>query len=58
MHALAEFKQYLVGNKFCGKIDHNNLKHFRGQRDLNEYQHKWASQLQSYDFDISYVKGI
>lgn len=26
MHALAKFKQYLVGNNFKMKIDHNNLQ--------------------------------
>lgn len=46
-----------MGNKFCIKIDHNSLRHFLGQRDLNERQQKWVSKLQSYDFDISYIKG-
>ncbi|XP_059066458.1 uncharacterized protein LOC131857759 [Cryptomeria japonica] len=57
MHAMTKFRQYLVGNKFCVKTDHNSLKHFLGQRDLNERQQKWVNKLQSYDFDISYVKG-
>lgn len=30
MHALAKFKQYLVGKKFCIKTDHNSLRHFLG----------------------------
>ena len=57
MHALAKFRQYLVGSKFVVKTDHNNLRHFLGQRDLNDRQQKWVSKLQSYDFDISFVKG-
>ena len=36
MHALAKFRQYLVGSKFCIKTDHNSLRHFLGQRDLND----------------------
>ena len=56
MHALAKFRQYLVGGKFCIKTNHNSLRHFLGQRDLNERQKKWVSELQAYDFDISYVK--
>jgi hypothetical protein len=36
MHALAKFRQYLVGGKFVVKTDHNNLRHFLGQKDLNE----------------------
>ncbi|XP_057837506.2 uncharacterized protein LOC131047721 [Cryptomeria japonica] len=57
IHALAKFKQYLVGSKFIVKIDHNNLRHFFEQQDLNDRQQKWVSKLQSYDFDISFVKG-
>ena len=57
MHALAKFRQYLVGGKFCIKTDHNSLRHFLGQRDFNDKQQKWVSKLQVYDFDISYVKG-
>jgi len=38
MHALAKFRQYLVGNKFVVKTEHNSLKHFLGQKDLNERQ--------------------
>ena len=57
MHALAKFRQYLVGRNFCIKTDHNSLKHFLGQRDLNDRQQKWVSKLQSYNFDITYFKG-
>jgi hypothetical protein len=28
MHALTKFRQYLVGNRFVVKIDHNSLKYF------------------------------
>ena len=33
------------------------MRHFLGQWDLNDHQQKWVSKLQSYDFDISFVKG-
>ena len=36
MHALAKFRKYLVGNKFVVKTDHNSLRHFLTQKDLNE----------------------
>ena len=39
MHALAKFRECLVGIKFCIKIDHNSLKHFLGQWDHNERQY-------------------
>ena len=57
MHALAKFRQYLVGNKFVVKTDHNSLRHFLTQKDLNERKQKWVSNIQAYDFDIEYVKG-
>lgn len=38
MHALVKFSQYLVGNKFTIKRDHNSLRHFLGQKDLNNRQ--------------------
>jgi hypothetical protein len=36
---------------------HNNLRYFLEQRDLDERQHKWVRKVQTYDFDIEYVKG-
>ena len=57
MHALAKFRRYLVGNKFKVKTNHNNLRFFLEQKELNERQHKWVSKVQAYDFEIEYVKG-
>jgi hypothetical protein len=57
MHALAKFRQYLVGARFVVKSDHNNLKYLLEQKDLNERQQKWVSRTQAYDFDIEFVKG-
>jgi hypothetical protein len=56
MHALAKFGQYLVGERFVVRSDHNNLKYFLEQKDLNERHHKWVSKIQAYDFDIEFVK--
>ena len=52
MHALAKFWQYLVDNKFVVKTDHNSLRHFLTQKDLNEREKKWVRKIQAYDFDI------
>ena len=57
MHALINFRQYLVGNKFVVKTDHNSLRYFLTQKDLNERQQKWAIKVQAFEFDIEYVKG-
>ena len=57
MHALIKFIKYLVGNKFVVKTDHNNLRYFLTQKDLNERQQKWVTKIQEFYFDIEYVKG-
>ena len=57
MHALAKFRQYLVGARFVVRPDHNSLKYFSEQKDLYERQQKWVSKIQAYDFDIEFVKG-
>ena len=57
LHALTKFRQYLVGAMFKVKTDHNSLKNFLEQKELNERQYKWVSKIQAYDFEIEYVKG-
>ena len=38
VHTLTKFWQYLVGAKFVVRTDHNSLRYFLEQRDLNERQ--------------------
>ena len=38
------------------KTDHNSLRHFLTQKDLNERKQKWVRKIQAYDFNIEYVK--
>ena len=57
MHALINFRQYSVGNKFVVKIDHNSLRYFLTQKDLNERKQMWVSNIQEFEFDIEYLKG-
>ena len=40
MHALAKFQQYLVGNRFRVRTDHNSLRFFLEQKQLQERQQK------------------
>ena len=46
-----------MGSKFKIKTNHNSLKYFLEQKELNEQQQKWVSKVQAYDFEIEYVKG-
>lgn len=39
-HALAKYRQYLIGGRFVVKTDHNSLKYFLNQKDLSERQQK------------------
>lgn len=57
MHALAKFRQYLVCGRLNVKTDHNSLRFFMNQKNLNDRQQKWVSKIQAYNFDIEYVKG-
>ena len=57
MHALHKFRQYLVCGRFIVKTNHNSLRFFLNQRDLNDRQKKWVRKLQAYYFDIEYRKG-
>ena len=57
LHALTKFRQYLVGSRFKIKTNHNSLKYFLEQKELNERQQKWVSKVQGYDFEVEYVKG-
>jgi len=57
MNALTKLRQYLLGNRFMVKTDHNSLKYFLDQKDLGERHQKWVSKVQAFDFNIKYVKG-
>lgn len=57
LHALANFRQYLLGNRFIARTNHNSLHHFLVQKDLNEQRQKLVSKAQTFDFDIEYMKG-
>jgi len=57
MHVLHKFRQYLVCRRFIVKTNHNSLRFFLNQRDLNDHKKKWVRKLKAYDFDIEYMKG-
>ena len=37
--------------------DHNSLRHFLTQKELNDRQQKWVRKFQSYEFEIEYNNG-
>lgn len=39
------------------RTNHYSLKYFLKQKELNERQHKWVKKIQTYDFNIEFVKG-
>ncbi|XP_059063851.1 uncharacterized protein LOC131856292 [Cryptomeria japonica] len=53
--ALPDFSQPFVLE--CDASDHNSLKYFLDQTELNDRQQKWVSKIQAYDFDIEFIKG-
>lgn len=55
--ALKMWRHYLLGERFELFTDHNSLKYFFSQRDLNLRQQRWLEFLASYNFDISYTPG-
>ena len=57
MHALEKFWQYLVGNRFRVRTDHNSLRFFLEQKQLQERQQKWINKIQAYEFDIDVCQG-
>jgi hypothetical protein len=57
MHALTKFRKYRVGGRFVVRTGQKILKYFLEKNDLIERHQKWVSKLQSYEFDIEYVKG-
>ena len=39
------------------QTNHNSLRYFLEQGDLNERQQKWVRKVYAYDFNIEYFKG-
>ena len=57
LHALKQWRPYLLGRHFKVKIDHDSLKYFLEQRLSSEEQQKWMTKMLGYDFEIIYKKG-
>ena len=58
MHALTNWKHYLLGADFVVKKDHQSLRYFLTQTKLFEKHFKWANLLSMFHFQIVYVPGV
>lgn len=57
--AMKQWRHYLEGSGFPIEVwtDHNNLKGFMRQKELNARQARWALKLAAYDFEIFHRPG-
>ena len=57
--AIKQWRHYLEGSNYCIEVltDHNNLKGFMKQKELNFRQARWALKLVVYDFEIFHRAG-
>ena len=59
MHALSEYRQYLLGaaEEFEIWTDHKNLEYFRKPQKLNRRQARWVAELQEFHFTLHHKPG-
>ena len=57
VRALQTWKHYLWPKEFVLHMDHESLKHFKGQVKLNKHQARWIKFIESFPFVIRYKKG-
>ena len=57
VHALREWRHYLLGNKFAVITDHRSLQYLQSQDKLSARQTRWSEFLQQFDFEIRYRPG-
>ena len=57
MHALAKWRQYLLGSKFSIRTNRNSLQYLLQQKTLSEEQQKWIEKIVAFDMEILHKKG-
>ena len=54
---IKNFKNYLIANHFKVYIDHYFLQLLRAMKNESALLHRWAAQLEDYDFEILHRPG-
>ncbi|MCO5612255.1 hypothetical protein L7F22_066519 [Adiantum nelumboides] len=57
IHALTQWRHYLLGADFTVFTDHQNLRYFLSQKQLLEKQMRWSNILSQFHFQIVHVQG-
>jgi hypothetical protein len=57
VHALREWRHYLLGNKITILTDHRSLQYLSTQDKLSARQTRWSEFLQQFDYEIKYRPG-
>ncbi|MCO5570742.1 hypothetical protein L7F22_024470 [Adiantum nelumboides] len=57
IHALTQWRHYLLGADFTVFTDHQSLRYFLSQKQFSEKQMRWANILSQFHFQIVYVQG-
>ncbi|MCO5580651.1 hypothetical protein L7F22_034521 [Adiantum nelumboides] len=57
IHALTQWRHYLLGADFTVFSDHQSLRYFLSQKQLSEKQMRWANILSQFHFQIVHVQG-
>ncbi|MCO5558004.1 hypothetical protein L7F22_011579 [Adiantum nelumboides] len=57
IHALTQWRDYLLGTDFTVFTDHRSLRYFLSQKQLSEKQMRWANVLSQFHFQIIHVQG-
>jgi hypothetical protein len=58
LRAVTHWRMYVVGQKFTVETDHESLKWLWTTKHENARVLRWVLQLQEYDFDVIYRKGV
>src|SRR5258708_17415837 len=57
VHALREWRHYLLGNRIIIITDHRSLQYLSTQFKLSARQTRWSEFLQQFDYEIRYRPG-